>query len=145
MNSAYVTLIGSVVLAAAVIFTQWRNGGNVATREALDSYRTRVAQLKEDLETLRSESHTKQNEMAGKIGTLEGQLKEKENTIQTLSAIFQDRNPESQLFMENLTKVGEAAMHYINTNGPLIQEIHAAMIKNKRHTRVKSDTIVADV
>jgi hypothetical protein len=113
---------GLIVLAFAMVFTQWKAGAAKVSTEVIANYAALDKQQKEQISHYEQEFGKLKAEMANmekgliaKISKLEGALGEKENQLKMLNEILANRNPELEKvlteirdFMKQLTLKNDA-------------------------------------
>jgi capsule polysaccharide export protein KpsE/RkpR len=92
--SSLLTLLPTLVLIAAIVFSQWRSGAKEVSGEVMANYEKLVAQLREELTRMKTEMGNMEKGLIAKIAKLEGQLQEKDSQLSSLQTILANRNPE---------------------------------------------------
>src|SRR5437870_7404920 len=126
---ALVPLMNTVVLLGGIVFFS-RQGGPTAAKAIIDlkneqikTYEDKLAQLGQDMQnredTHRLElqkredaHHAEMQELHTRMGQIEGQLRAKDSELERLTAIFQNRDPQS-------TEITVAASKYISVSLPI--------------------------
>lgn len=77
------------------LWTQFKQGGNNASKDVISIYQTQVTQLKEENSDMRNDIH----KLNVDLGELRGILKEKDERIKILENVDLNRNPEIESFI----------------------------------------------
>lgn len=107
--------IGLFTLGLAFILVYWKKGGNAAAKDVIDT-------LKEQHE-LNLEKITDLN---NKLGSLQGELKEKDKRIDLLEKLVKIA-PEQQQYMDDMRRFTENVAKYMNESTKTLGEISVYM------------------
>lgn len=120
-----INTIGFVVLAAAIWFAQWRSGSKEISSEVRENYKTldeqkslQLEELKKAIEEIKASMRATEKGFIERIAKLEGQLKEKNNQIDSLNRILANRNPELETVLgeirDFMKELRETNVHQTN-------------------------------
>lgn len=90
-----INIVGFLILGSAMIFTQWRLGGNQVSGAVIQAYKEQTVLQDKKL-----------NELSHELGVLTGKLLEKDKQITILQAAIAGRDPDS-------LALGQAALAFI--------------------------------
>ncbi len=107
-----INILGFLSLGTAYIFIQWRQGGNKASIEVIQTYKEQVALNREEIAKLNHE-----------LGVFQGQLREKDERIKLLEQLVQNRNPDMVEFMKTSSQVSQSASEYMKHSSDTLTEI----------------------
>lgn len=134
MTNLDLNLIGFLALGLVIIFVQWRMGSNKVAAEVIDTYKTQVQQLREELKTEKEgrekDRHDLKNQiqvLALQVATMKGANEEKDKKIKELTEIFQGKNPEQQQYMEDMRKFTEGVAIYMKDSAEILQGMKTFM------------------
>jgi archaellum component FlaC len=131
----------------AQAFVQWRSGINKGQQEGLDNYK-KVAESYEKRIEVMSDEHKAQlerldknhretiaamqlqvNSLTEKVGTMKGQLDEKDKRLQEYLQIFQERDPDSKKVVDFVGQVGNDIQKFHDDN--LIMKTDIQQVKDQ--------------
>ena len=106
-----INTLSILVLAAAILYSQWRTGAKQVGAEVIANYKALVEQKNEHLNQTKQELATFKTEMANmekgliaKIAKMEGALGEKDKQLEMLNKILANRNPELEKVLGEIGK-----------------------------------------
>lgn len=109
------TIIGAVGTGLGILITNVFRGGSqrvsqldAATTKLIETLQNQIKALEDSEQITRARNHELGNQMqimSGKIGVLEGQLKEKDKKLEEYAAILQNRSPEMEKYMNETNKI----------------------------------------
>lgn len=93
----FLYFLGALFLGCGYLFIQWRLGTNKSSNESVTIYKEQVEALNLAIDTTRKQAHELTNHVQTltlEVGTLKGQLLEKDKKIQEYMEILRGQNPE---------------------------------------------------
>jgi hypothetical protein len=129
-NYSLINLIGIVILGLAMIWTQWRQGSSRIATEVIDTYKTQVQQLRDELieekkgrETDRHDLKNQIQSLALQVERMKGADEEKDKKLKEFTELFQGRNPETEQYMKDMRVFTQGVAQYMKDSA----EIFASM------------------
>lgn len=103
--NSLLTLLAILAFGASNIYVQWRMGGNSASQIVINAYKEQVALQDKKISEL---THT--------VGSLQGQLQEKDKRITLLQELASGNTPEMSLFMKSMLTYTVNSKTYMETS-----------------------------
>lgn len=112
----YISTIALVAVGAGYIFTQWKMGSNKAGADVIVAYREQVAL--QDKKII---------DLTHQVGTLTGQLEEKDKRIDLLQELARGNTPELQEFMKKMMATSSNAEIYMKNTAETLKNMEKFM------------------
>lgn len=145
----YITSIGFLALGAGIIFVQYRIGSNTGIQvssQVIQTYKTQVEQLREELAVERKGRETDRHALKNEIQKLSLQLErikgaeaEKDKKLKEYMEIFQGRNPEQEASMKYIMEVAQGSAKYMKESSEILKEVKEFMKQLNKHVGTISD------
>jgi uncharacterized coiled-coil protein SlyX len=104
-----INVFGFIALGVAVWYTQFKTGSNQISGEVITNYKAldeqknnQLNSLQKDIEEIKATMRAMEKGFIERIAKLEGQLKEKNNQIDSLNLILANRNPELETVLSEI-------------------------------------------
>jgi uncharacterized coiled-coil protein SlyX len=104
-----INVFGFIALGVAVWYTQFKTGSNQISGEVITNYKAldeqknnQLNSLQKDIEEIKATMRAMEKGFIERIAKLEGQLKEKNNQIDSLNLILANRNPELETVLAEI-------------------------------------------
>jgi len=143
-----INILGFIFLGIGYIFVQFRTGGKGVAKEVIDTYKTQVDQLRQELIEAKTDYFkqldglkTEITNLNLKLANIEGQLIEKDKKIAELITIFQGRDPELVQILRDIKDFMKKLEGQSKTNQTRNEKIDVATDKEEGHVLRKNEEI----
>lgn len=126
-NTNDITLIGELVLVSLYGIDKFFMSRKSDTADGVTILQGQIAGYKAEVDKLQAELH----EMSKQISALQGINTEKDNQLQMLERIFQNRNPEMDSFMKNTVTALTAIEHNLTVITEKLTDYEPRPIKRR--------------
>ena len=125
--SAILTLLAIIALGGSNVFFQWRMGGNNATAAVVTAQKEQI--LLQD---------KKINDLTHVVGTLQGQLDEKDKRITLLQELATGNTPELQKFMKDVMVYTTNGKEYMVTSAKTLEKVELCLAGIQKELEILS-------
>lgn len=112
----FLNTVGLIVLAAAIVFNNWRTGSKQVSSEVISNYNVldiqqkeqiaekdrQIVQSQKDIAEIKTAMGRMKEEFANELGKLQGQLTSKDKQIADLQSTILNRNPELEKLLTDI-------------------------------------------